>query len=334
MIQQVQPGTSPAPEESLSLLGLNSLGGVGYWTLRKLWERFGSFRALLDQEPEALHAALLAAGAKARRGTASARLREHVLLEGAKRLNQLAGKGIRIVTANETSFPASLARIANPPYWLFIAGDVALVHKPLLAVVGTRVPSEDGRFLARFVGASLAQLQVPTVSGLANGIDETIHGASIRFKVPTVAVLGTGILQEFPRGSSPLREQILAHGGAVITEYMPKDSYSGENFVRRNRLQAGLARVVIPVEWQVRGGTAHTVRFAHAAGCEIVCMRLPDWAPTRPELLAAAGLGARIFTIPGEEAEFRIHVASAMAAANPKPARQLALWTGPMEDGD
>ncbi len=97
---------------------------------------------------------------------------------------------------------------------------------------------------------------------MASGIDQIIHKNSLRFDIKTIAFIGTGILLNYPSGSEKLRQEIHQKGGAIVSEYLPHDSYSAANFVHRNRLQAGLARVVIPVEWQEKGGTAHTVRFA------------------------------------------------------------------------
>ena len=72
--------------------------------------------------------------------------------------------------------------------------------------------------------------------------------------------------------------RILARGGTVVTEYLPQQSYSAENFVRRNRLQAALAKVLVPVEWAAKSGTAHTVKYAADLGRPIACLQLPDWS--------------------------------------------------------
>ncbi|WP_195743705.1 DNA-processing protein DprA, partial [Pseudomonas syringae] len=139
--------------------------------------------------------------------------------------------------------------------WLFVQGQMANLHKQSVTVVGTRKPSEDGIFLTRFLLAALAIRSCPTVSGLAAGIDQVVHTESIRYGIPTVAVLGTGILQNYPKGSEKLREEIVNSGGTIVTEYLPTQSYSAENFVRRNRLQAGLGEILFPTEWSIKSGT-------------------------------------------------------------------------------
>jgi predicted Rossmann fold nucleotide-binding protein DprA/Smf involved in DNA uptake len=182
-------------------------------------------------------------------------------------------------------------------------------------------------FLARYVGACLGDWAVPTVSGLAAGIDQLAHEYSLRAHVPTIAVLGTGILEDYPRGSEELRERILAAGGSIVTEYLPNASYSAENFVQRNRLQAGLGRVVIPVEWSRGSGTAHTVRFATELRRPIACLRLPDWPSEKVQF--EPGLGKEtgaIFTVPRDQREFGSFVTNALGEGRKLDIDQLSLF--------
>jgi DNA processing protein len=190
---------------------------------------------------------------------------------------------------------------------------------PCVTAVGTREPSEDGIWLCRFVGLCFESWRAPTVSGLAAGVDQVVHEMSPRARVPTIAVLGTGIFSEYPKGSASLRERILDCGGAVITEYLPK------NFVRRNRLQAALGRILIPIEWASKGGTARTVRYAGSLGRPIAGLRLPDWSEDRVVFSNTAAKTATTFTIPGQEKEFRRFVAQSLDGDNPPQLTQLSL---------
>jgi hypothetical protein len=153
----------------------------------------------------------------------------------------------------------------------------------------------------------------------------------LRFKVPTIAVLGTGILSEYPKGVMDLKERIVAGGGAIISEYLPHETYSAQNFVMRNRLQAALGRVLIPVEWNPKSGTAHTVRFAAALKRPIVYLRMPDWDENRMSLGKMSGIStARMFTIPGDEVELKDFVKSVISlpvqADKPTDKPQLSLF--------
>lgn len=126
-----------------------------------------------------------------------------------------------------------------------------------------------------------------------------------------------------------MRERILAAGGAIVTEYLPRASYSGDHFVQRNRLQAALGRVLIPVEWSRRSATAHTVRFASELERPIACLRLPHWPAERVQLEQA--LGSRPACSSLYRASRRDSTAScakALAGPSPREGPALALWRG------
>lgn len=293
--------------ETVSLLTLSSMNGIGYWTLWNLALADIGFMQVLNANSSTEFVDYLKqAGCKTANQlveTWQSSLTE--LKQKAYQLYlELKSQGIEVIHSRQEKFPQSLREIPEPPKWLFVQGDISILHKPSIAIVGTRNPSGDGKFLAHYVGKCLPYLQGITVSGLALGIDQIIHQESIRFNVKTIAIIGTGILLNYPAGSEQLRKKIYKNGGAIVTEYLPNQSYSAENFVRRNRLQAGLSRVVIPVEWKPKGGTAHTVRFAKEAHRKIICLKLPDWSDSHPELSLGQKMGAEVLTIPGQESEF------------------------------
>ncbi|MEH2096886.1 DNA-processing protein DprA [Nostoc sp.] len=285
---------------------------MGYWTVRSIALSGLGFKEVLSAESSAEFINYLVQ-AKCKNTSQIAnqigedwlKKRNELWKQGVKLYHQLDAQGIKVIHFGQENFPESLHEISDPPKWLFVQGNIAILHRPALAIVGTRNPSEDGLFLANYVGACLQYFNAVTVSGLALGIDQIIHKKSIRAKVPTIAFIGTGILQNYPAGSEKLRQEICENGGAIVSEYLPHQSYSAENFVHRNRLQAGLSDVIIPVEWKEKGGTSHTVRFAHKFKKQIVCLKLPDWSNSHTELSVAEKLGAKIFTIPGEEEKFR-----------------------------
>ncbi len=298
--------------ETVSLLTLSLLHNVGYWTIKNIALAGLGFKQVLQAESSTEFINyLMQAKCKninqisSQIGEDWVKFREETWSKAVKLYRQLEAERIQVIHFGQDKFPQSLREISDPPKWLFVQGDISILHQPALAIVGTRKPSEDGLFLANYVGACLQYFNAVTVSGLALGIDQIIHKKSIRAKVPTIAFIGTGILQNYPAGSERLRQEICENGGAIVSEYLPNQSYSAENFVHRNRLQAGLSDVIIPVEWKEKGGTSHTVKFAHKAQKRIVCLKLPDWSDSHSELLLAEKLGADIFTIPGEEEKFR-----------------------------
>jgi DNA processing protein len=318
-----------AATEQLAFLALASIRGVGYWTLAHMASAGVGFSEFLrtDSSEEA-SSSLRRFGARLEnKADANWReVRDRALDRAARALEQLSATGTRIVMVGDAGFPKSLKDLPDPPAWLFIRGNQSILGEPSLAAVGTREPSDDGMWLCRFVGLCFEHWQSPTVSGLATGVDQIVHEMSLRARVPTIAVLGTGIFSDYPKASTSLRERILDQGGSIITEYLPNDSYSAENFVRRNRLQAALGRVLIPIEWAARSGTAHTVRYAGKLGRPIAGLRLPDWPGDRVIFANGAAKTAATFTIPGQEEEFRRFVAQALGADEQRTmAQQLTL---------
>jgi len=302
-------------EEAHALLALASLKGVGYWTLFKLKRDGISARSILEMSDGAEVAkTLMQRGAKIGASGADWAEASTRAVERAHRLiDENDKKGIRVVFPDSPTYPKSLLTLDDPPAWLFVRGEASALSAPSITAVGTRKPSPDGEWLSRFVGMNFADWKVPTVSGLATGMDQAVHDFSIRMGVPTIAVLGTGMQTEYPKGSDRLADRIVSEGGAIVTEYLPNDSYSGENFVRRNRLQAALGKVLIPIEWSPKSGTAHTVNYAAALCRPIAGLRITDWPEDRVIFPRKSHSNSRIFTIPREQDCFFEFVQKALA---------------------
>lgn len=323
----VRPGKPADLErEALAFLILASIRGVGHKTLCDLADAGHRFAEVLDEAPADLLARRAGAGRHAPGADWQAVLRK-AQADALGMRDRLTQMGVRLLFRNDPRFPGALLDLERPPHWLFIQGAMAPLAMPAVAIVGTRKPSEDGLFLARYVGACLRDWHAATVSGLAAGIDQLAHESSLRANVPTIAVLGTGILDNYPKGSDVLRQRILEAGGTIISEYLPRASYSAENFVQRNRLQAALSRALIPVEWARRSGTAHTVRFASTLGRPLACLRLADWPSDRVVLEPGLGHGTgEIFTVPREQDAFDRFVRVALGLLVPTVTGQLSLF--------
>lgn len=313
-------------DEVRAFLALATVRGIGQKTLFALAETGRSFRKALDNGPDETvpHAPGVDKPVTDRRWSA---MRLHALAEGDRLAERLEALGVALLFRDSPGFPPALLELERPPHWLFVQGSIDRLCEPSIAIVGTRKPSTDGNFLLHYIGACLAEWGAPTVSGLAAGIDQLAHEHSLRAGVPTIAVLGTGVLEDYPRGSGRMRDHILATGGTIVSEYLPTISYSAENFVQRNRLQAALGRILIPAEWQRRSGTAHTVRFATALRRPIACLRLPDWPSNRVALEPGLGLpGGEIFTVPREQPRFDMFVRAAISNRLPARPGQLSLF--------
>lgn len=279
--------------EKVAFLALSTLKGVGFRSLLKIAQEGRSYYNVIRSPGEY--------GLDKYFPVINTAAQIQLWHAGVELARKLAAQKTQLIFRPEPAFPANLRAIPDAPEWLFVQGQMDNLHKQSVTVVGTRKPSEDGIFLTRFLLAALAIRSCPTVSGLAAGIDQVVHTESIRYGIPTIAVLGTGILQNYPKGSEKLREEIVNSGGTIVTEYLPTQSYSAENFVRRNRLQAGLGEILFPTEWSIKSGTAHTVKFAHRYNKKIVNLHLPLMSERRPEIrFATQNYGALAMEVPTE----------------------------------
>lgn len=282
--------------EKIAFLALTTLKGVGFWTLHKIAQSGFGFKEIL-KSPDSKYYEKIVSHEEGRNVLPDAQ--EEVWGQGLLLARELHKEDIKLVFKGEENFPKKLKEIPDAPEWIFVQGPLENLNAKSVAIVGTRKPSEDGMFLTKLVLSCLARTNYVTVSGLALGIDQLAHVDSLRYHLPTIAVLGTGIKQNYPRGSEVLREQILENGGSIISEYLPHQSYSSENFVRRNRLQAALCDTLIPVEWKVKSGTAHTVGFASKYDKKIANVYLPGTYDQRSELVfSEEQFGATSFEVP------------------------------------
>lgn len=265
--------------ERVAFLALCQLKGIGYWTLHKWSIANVSFKDVLRDPVKFGIEKSVASISKDMEDPV-----DFVWQQGLAAARQLASMSVVLIFKAEPEFPQRLRDIADGPSWIFVQGAIENLYGATVGIVGTRDPSADGIFLTRMVVAALHGIKLSTVSGLAVGIDQTAHVESLNCNIPTIAVLGTGILENYPKNSGPLRQKILDFGGTIVTEYLPLQSYSSENFVRRNRIQAALSDVLIPVEWKIKSGTAHTVRYAKSYGKRVMAISLPYHNRFTPEI--------------------------------------------------
>ncbi len=168
-------------------------------------------------------------------------------------------------------YPSLLMKIDDAPPFLFYRGNVQCLHQPQLAMVGTRKPSPSARKIAFEFAKSLAQSGVWISSGLAQGIDADCHrGALAAGGGRTIAVLGTGIDMCYPTAHQTLYDQIVAEGGLVLTEFLPKTEPLAHHFPRRNRIVSGMSVGVLVVEAALKSGSLITARLAAEQGRDVL----------------------------------------------------------------
>lgn len=173
----------------------------------------------------------------------------------------------RQVERGSAEYPLTLETIEDPPARLWVRGE--LTADPSVAVVGTRRATRYGLELARQMGGAVARAGWTVVSGLARGVDGAAHRGTLDAGGRGVAVLGSGIDVWYPPEHAGLGEELVAAGGAVISEYPPGTRPDAWRFPRRNRIISGLSRVVVVVEAADRGGALITARLAAEQGREV-----------------------------------------------------------------
>ncbi|GAA5524603.1 hypothetical protein Maes01_01160 [Microbulbifer aestuariivivens] len=177
--------------------------------------------------------------------------------------------GASLIAAGSDAYPALLAQIPRPPPLLYVRGNPDALHLPQIAVVGARRATSAGLDNARAFSRELAGAGFAITSGLALGIDAAAHRGALDAHGVTVAVMGTGIDQLYPRRNAALAEEILAGGGALVSEFAIGSGAEAGNFPRRNRIISGLSLGVLLVEAALRSGSLITARLAAEQNREV-----------------------------------------------------------------
>lgn len=169
---------------------------------------------------------------------------------------------IRVLTLPDPRYPPLLKEIADPPPLLFCQGEPGQLCWPQVAMVGSRRPSQNGLTVTRDFAGALAGQGVGITSGLAFGIDAAAHQAALQAGGITVAVLGAGLCDIYPRPHQALAEAIVAGDGVLVSEFLPQTPPQQYHFPRRNRVISGLGLGVLVVEAALQSGTLITARQA------------------------------------------------------------------------
>ena len=168
-----------------------------------------------------------------------------------------------LIGPGSAGYPQGLCDLEEPPS-VFVLGSLA--RAPGIAVVGTRRCTRYGVGLAESFGAAIARAGWTTVSGLARGIDTAAHRGCLRLSGHAVAVLGSGVDHCYPAENRPMYDEILAIGGAVVSEYPPGTPPDRWRFPARNRIIAAMSAAVVVVEAAVTGGALITARLGAELG--------------------------------------------------------------------
>ncbi len=288
------------PEPGLaSWLQLTLTPGLGAATIRGLLSQFGL--------PENVLAAKRAELARFASAEALQALDSNAVAQAVEiALAWLEQPGNALVTLADAAYPRLLLETADPPALLYCRGRTELLNRPALAVVGSRNATAQGASNAEQFARSLSAAGLTIVSGLAQGIDAAAHRGGLAAEGSTIAVLGTGVDNTYPRANAALAADIAAHG-LLVSEFALGTQAFAHNFPRRNRLISGLAQGCLVVEAALASGSLITARSAAEQGREVFAVPGSIHSPLSKGCHALIKSGAKL----AESAE---DVLSALAA--------------------
>lgn len=176
---------------------------------------------------------------------------------------------INEISPQDNKYLQIINNIALMPKKLYYIGTLPAERRPTVAIVGTRKPTTYGRDVTEHLAYELAKRGVVVVSGLALGVDAIGHRAALKAGGTTIAVLANGLSQIRPMTNRQLGEDMIANGGAIISEYAPEEPPYLNRFLERNRIVSGISDAVLITEASSRSGTLNTAKNALEQGKDV-----------------------------------------------------------------
>lgn len=250
------------------LLALTMAPFIGPVTARVLLEKSGSARSVFREKPEILQKL---------EGVHPHQVKSlnlpRLMKKAEEEMGFLERHRIRVIGYREPEYPVNLAECPDGPVLLFTVGKKGLNSRKMISVVGTRKATSYGRDLCQEIIGDLSVMldDLSIVSGLAYGIDVIAHRAALSSGIPTVAVLGHGFSTIYPP-SHRSEAQRIAQEGSLITDFPSAMGPERNNFLRRNRIIAGLSSATLVVESALRGGALITARIALSYGRDVLAV--------------------------------------------------------------
>jgi DNA processing protein len=253
----------PEVTSALQWLALSLTPGIGAGRGRKLVELFDGIDRLSHASLTELEAAGLAAAS-----AQSLALGKSLEL-AADEMDRVKALGAEVIALDDPSYPKRLYEIYDPPLVLYLRGNSEIINQQGVAVIGTRHPTPYGTGMAERLACDLAARGLIIISGMARGIDSAAHRGALNAHGPTVAVWGTGVDVTYPKENQKLADQILATGGAIVSEFPLGTFPAPQNFPIRNRIISGMSIGVLVIEAGEYSGTRVTARCALEQGRDV-----------------------------------------------------------------
>ncbi len=257
-----EKGFSVSEDELAHWLALLLTSGIGSRRFQALLTQIGTPCQILATDPKQL------TDAKVIPQNVAARLSTPDWPQVEKQLCWQRQSGNHIITCSDPLYPALLKEIIDPPPLLFIQGDLNLLSRQQIAIVGSRNPSPDGSDNTFAFARDLVRHGYTITSGLALGVDTFAHRGALANGGATIAVMGTGPDHRYPKSNRSLANEIVQNG-ALVTEFPIGTPPLAENFPRRNRIISGMSLGVLVTEAALRSGSLITARSALEQGREV-----------------------------------------------------------------
>ncbi|MYC74533.1 DNA-protecting protein DprA [Candidatus Poribacteria bacterium] len=249
--------------ETISLIHLNLIQGVGLKTVQVLRDVFGSTERALQATPDELR--------KTDRLPPLVRdllIHKPVLYPVERELELIHRYGCQVVTLYDPTYPPHLKEIETPPFVLYVKGHLTPEDALGISVVGSRNAKDYGRKASYRLSYQIAQRGLTVVSGFAKGIDTAAHRGALEAGGRTIAVMGNGLSLIYPAANKDLAEKIEV-SGALVSEFPMAARPKPRNFPRRNRIISGLTLGTVIVEASNRSGALITARLAAEQNREV-----------------------------------------------------------------
>ena len=269
--------------------------GVGSRTIVHLLDIFGTAEAIM-----AASADELVMRGELRPDVAQRIASREASSQAYKEVDYCYRHNIATLAATDSDYPEYLREVPDRPHVLFVQGNVRALSKPMISMVGTRDMSPSGQVACNRLieGISLSRKDACIVSGLAYGIDAACHRAAITYGLSTVAVIASALPEVTPAPHRALANDIIKHGGAIVSELHSQSRQNGSLFIARNRIIAGLSLGTVVVESPASGGSLATADIADSYGRMVMAVpgRLTDVSSFGSNNLIRSGKARLVLT--------------------------------------
>ena len=251
----------PLAPDLAAWLRLSLTQGLGGESFRKLLSAFGGPEQVLDASRAALTRVVPGK-------IADAILDGDLFGDPARVETWLADANNHVVTLADAEYPQALLQTPDPPPLIYVKGQLELLNRPAIAVVGSRNATAQGKLTAESFATALSNAGLAIVSGLALGIDAAAHRGGLAGLSSTIAVVGTGLDKVYPARNRELAHTI-AEKGVIVSEFPLGAPPLAANFPRRNRIISGMTRGCLVVEAALSSGSLITARIANELGKDV-----------------------------------------------------------------